>query len=332
VDARLAIKHGDYETAMALLPGISIESEEEARALANALKLVINSTYGYTCAGFPNPARDPRNKDNIVAKRGALFMIDLKHAVQEQGFQVIHIKTDSIKIPNATPDIIAFVQEFGAKYDYTFEHEATYEKICLVNDAVFIAKEVETDPPGAYEAHWKAVGAEFQHPYVYKTLFTHEPISFRDLCETKQVKEGVMYLRFPEGHKLVAGDKKDEALPKNELGEADPEYGDVHVGRSGLFVPINPNQDIFVGGDLLRIKDGKEYAVTGTKGYKWAEAEMIKTLQGGAIERMVFERLEDAVQGTGSIADVIDMAYYNQLAEDAWQSIAKFGDPEKFCA
>ena len=73
----------------------------------------------------PNAFKDPRNVDNIVAKRGALFMVDLKHFVQEQGFDVAHIKTDSIKIPRATPEIIEKVMEFGKKYGYTFEHEAT---------------------------------------------------------------------------------------------------------------------------------------------------------------------------------------------------------------
>ena len=67
-------------------------------------------------------------------------MIDLKRAVQEKGFTVAHIKTDSIKIPNATPDIIQFVQDFGKQYGYNFEHESTYAKMCLVNDAVYIAK------------------------------------------------------------------------------------------------------------------------------------------------------------------------------------------------
>ena len=43
-------------------------------------------------------------------------MIDLKHAVQEKGFTVAHIKTDSIKIPNATDEIINFVVDFGKKY------------------------------------------------------------------------------------------------------------------------------------------------------------------------------------------------------------------------
>ena len=52
-------------------------------------------------------------------------MIDLKNEVQKRGFTVAHVKTDSIKIPNATPEIIDFVMEFGAAYGYTFEHEAT---------------------------------------------------------------------------------------------------------------------------------------------------------------------------------------------------------------
>jgi hypothetical protein len=306
MDARLAIKHGDYAKARELLPW-DLGSEEDAEALSNALKLVLNSIYGYTSATFMNPFRDLRNVDNIVAKRGALFMIDLVEAVQAQGFTVAHIKTDSIKIPNATPEIIKFVQDFGDRYGYTFEHEATYKKMCLVNDAVLIAY-VGWNQKGKPE-HWKAVGKEFQHPYVYKMLFTDDPISFRDLCETKQIKEGAMYLKY-------------------EVPESEALYH--HVGRSGLFVPIKPDQDSFKGGQLLRIKDEKEYAVAGTKGYLWAEADSIKTLAPDLIDRMVFERLGDALEGTGSIADLIDMKYFDDLVEDAAQSIAEFGDFEWF--
>ena len=67
-------------------------------------------------------------------------MVDLMYEVQARGFTVAHIKTDSIKIPNATPEIINFVMEFGKLYGYTFEHEATYEQMCLANNAVHIAK------------------------------------------------------------------------------------------------------------------------------------------------------------------------------------------------
>jgi hypothetical protein len=328
MNTRLAMKNGDKAGFARALPGVAWpETEEDAKALSDALKLVLNSIYGYTAATFMNPFRDKRNVDNIVAKRGSLFMVDLVEAVQAKGFTVAHVKTDSIKIPNATPEIIKFVQDFGAGYGYTFEHEATYKKMCLVNDAVLIAY-VGWNQKGKPE-HWKAVGKEFQQPYVFKTLFTDEPISFSDLCETKQVVKGVMHLRYPNGVSKIAGD---DSLTFDKLSAmADiPDFVDHHIGRSGLFVPINPNQDMFQGGQLLRINDGKEYAVPGTKGYLWAEAESVRVLQDGAIDRMVFERIEDAVEGTGSIVDVINMKYYQDLVEDAAQSIAKYGDFEGF--
>ena len=44
-----------------------------------------------------------------------LFMIDLKNEVQARGVTVAHIKTDSIKIPDATTEIIQFVMDFGKR-------------------------------------------------------------------------------------------------------------------------------------------------------------------------------------------------------------------------
>jgi DNA polymerase elongation subunit (family B) len=105
--------------------------------LAYALKIVVNTVYGLTSAKFDNPFRDIRNKDNIVAKRGALFMIDLKHSIQEKGYTVAHIKTDSIKIPTADDEIVQFITDYGTLMGYDFEHEGVYEKFCLVNDAVY---------------------------------------------------------------------------------------------------------------------------------------------------------------------------------------------------
>ena len=358
-EARISIKHGDFDYAKKLLEGKlaphideiideanrtlaekKYETLEEAKdalakPLSDSLKLVINATYGYTSAKFDNPARDPRNKDNIVAKRGALFMIDLKHAIQEQGFTVAHIKTDSVKIPNATPEIIQFVKDFGDQYGYSFEHEATYQKMCLVNDAVYVAY-VGWTPKGK-AGYWSATGAEFKHPYVFKTLFTRDPLYFKDLCEVKQVKEGAMYLRFNGVQKEIGHPKEgaltfDRLVEMAETPDPDPEPSepDTHIGRSGMFVPINPGQDIVKGGQLLRIKDGKEFAVSGTKGYSWLEAETVRLLYPEAVDRMVFENLGDAVEGTGSIADIIDVAYYNQIAEDAYQSIAEYGNAEEF--
>jgi hypothetical protein len=313
---RLAIKHANdawkksedekaekfVKEAKEWLPGIEI-TKENAKALADALKLVINSIYGYTSATFPNLFRDPRNKDNIVAKRGALFMIDLKHFIQDRGFQVAHIKTDSVKIPNATSEIIEAVMEFGKRYGYTFEHEKTFQKFCLVNDAVYVAKS---------DGKWDTVGAQFQHPVVRKALFTHEPIKFEDLCETKQVSSGsAMYLDFDEN----------QATPNN------PYKGMHFIGRVGRFLPVHEH----VGGaKLVRVKDGKSHAVTGTKGYLWLEAEMVRQLKMTAIDRLLFEDLTDAINGTGSLIDIVNMGYYESLVDDAMVALEKFGDYYEF--
>lgn len=241
--ARLAIKSKDYERAGSLLGGrlgkFLDGGGEGAEALSYALKIVINSVYGLTSAKFDNAFRDPRNVDNIVAKRGALFMIDLMHAVQDQGWQVVHIKTDSIKLPDATQEMIDFVIKFGQKYGYDFEHEVTYEKFCLVNDAVYVARVGDV---------WTAVGAQFQHPYVFKQLFSGEEVVFSDLCETRNVTKGRIYLDLI-GNGVV-----------KEMR---------YVGRTGSFMPVR-----YDGGTLWRIDGEKVHQVTGTKGYAWVDRDM----------------------------------------------------------
>ena len=111
-------------------------------------------------------------------------MVDLKKFIQSLGFQVVHIKTDSIKIPGVTdalrPELKAAVMDFGKRYGYTFEHEATYSKFCLVNDAVYIAKYGWAEKSKKIGT-WDAVGAQFQHPWVFKNLFSGEAVKYDDL-------------------------------------------------------------------------------------------------------------------------------------------------------
>ena len=283
LNARIAIKHHDYEAASKMLDGALAEfltTDEAADALAGALKIVINSVYGFTTATFDNPFKDPRNKDNIVAKRGALFMINLKHEVQKRGFTVAHIKTDSIKIPDATPEIIQFVMDYGKQYGYTFEHEATYEKMCLVNDAVYIAKYAD----GKHAGEWTATGTQFQVPYVFKTLFSKEPIIFDDMCETKSVTTS-LYLDFNEG------------LPEDE-------HDYRFVGKIGKFTPVKAGCG---GAILLREKDGKYYAATGSKGYRWMESDMVKDKQ-----------------------DIIDISFYGKQVDEALAAIEEYGNVDEF--
>lgn len=328
VEGRVSIKHEAWDEVNQMLDGKLtpyiqkvINGEMKTKDLANALKTAINSVYGLTAANFDNPFRDTRNKDNIVAKRGALFMVDLKEEVQKRGFTVAHIKTDSIKIPDATPEIIQFVMEFGERYGYTFEHEATYDRMCLINDAVYIAKYKDGD--------WTATGTQFQVPYVFKTLFSKEPIEFDDMCETKSVKSAIYldmneqlpdvtdYENLLNARIKISADKTitrkennlvdlyskltDEDLTKEISKGHDYKF----IGKVGNFCPILPGHG---GGLLMRDQEGKMYSVAGSSGFRWLESEMVR----------------------GSNEEYIDRSYYNKLVDDAVDTISQYGDFEMF--
>lgn len=334
-DARVAIKHNDFETAKTMLDGKLakyLTDEGAAADLAQALKIAINSVYGLTAAKFDNPFKDNRNVDNIVAKRGALFMVNLKHEVQARGFTVAHIKTDSIKIPNATSEIIQFVSDYGKMYGYIFEHEATYDRMCLVNDAVYIAKYKD----GKHAGEWTATGTQFQVPYVFKTLFSKEDIAFEDMCVTNSVTSS-LYLDMNEKlpqltieeekelaklHKALDSEDSENMEKVLKSYRYDAEYASeryselrkkeeeshnyVFIGKVGQFCPIKQGCN---GGLLMREKDGKYYAAGGSKGYRWLEAEMVKEL--------------------GKEAD-IDRSYYENMVNDAICDISQYGDFEWF--
>jgi hypothetical protein len=322
IDARVAIKHGDLDAARKMLDGRLapyLDDPSKAKDLAQALKIAINSVYGLTAASFDNPFRDIRNVNNIVALRGALMMRTLQDEVEGRGFKIVAIKTDSIKIADATKEIIDFCMEFAKKYGYTFEHEGTYDRICQVNDADYIAKYASAEwcekeyeyVPGDNKKHageWTATGKQFQVPYTFKKLFSKEPIVFDDLCETKEVKTAI-YL------------DRNETLPN---GEHDYQF----IGKVGNFCPIKPGHG---GGVLVREatdKDGniKYDSVTGTlkkdkTPYRWLESEFVRTL---------------------GKEDIIDLSYYHAMVDAAIYGsgtgktrkpgISDFGDFERFVA
>jgi hypothetical protein len=146
--------------------------------------------------------------------------------------------------------------------------------MCLVNDAVYIAAYekpevceqmygyIPSDNAKQFKKHdhpWTATGTQFQVPYVFKTLFSHEPIEFDDKCETKSVSTAIF-------------------LDNENPNDPDNPY---FVGRVGRFCPIKDG----CGGSLLlresKDKDGniKYGAVTGSKGYHWLESEVVKELE-----------------------------------------------------
>lgn len=335
VDARVNIKLEEWDALNSIIDGKLTkyinkikDGEMTSKELANALKTPINSVYGLTSAKFDNPFKDPRNADNIVAKRGALFMINLKHEVQKRGFIVAHIKTDSIKIPDATPEIIQFVMEYGKMYGYSFEHEATYERMCLVNGSVYIAKYKEPliDKETGEKIWWTATGPQFQVPYIFKKLFSKKRIGFDDLCETKAVSKGTLYLDMNEELPEVTKEEKElqkmyktlnsgeSNLSADQFSEAESElksiinsgHNYIFVGKVGQFCPIKQGNG---GGILYRHQDDKYYSASGTKGYRWLESEMVRELNK---------------------EDIIDTRYYEKLANEAIETISQYGDYEWF--
>lgn len=239
-------------------PGITLKD------ISNGLKTGINSVYGLTSAGFDNAFRHPNNVDNIVAKRGALFMMDLKHAVQERGYTVAHIKTDSIKIPNADQSIIDFVFDFGKQYGYDFEHEDTYSRLALVNKSTYVCQD--------QEGSWHATGAQFQDPFVFKKLFTKEPLTKEDFFVTKEVKNASVFL------------------------------GDKFIGRLAEVYASK------TGDEMFRVADEKKGSISGTKGYRW---KLSRQWSGHkdidmSYYKDIVEKAIDAIVSVGDITIMID--------------------------
>ena len=191
--------------------------------------------------------------------------------------------------------------------------------MCLVNDAVYIAKYKD----GKHAGEWTATGTQFAVPYVFKKLFSREPIEFEDMCETKSVSTS-LYLDLNENLSDVSGYEKEFSKAESDYKKGllsditfeetcqrlNPLIAEGHnyqfIGKVGSFCPIKVGCG---GGLLVREKDGKYYAATGSKGYRWLEAEMIKEL--------------------GRESD-IDRSYYDNLVDAASETISSYGDLEWF--
>ena len=304
--ARIDVKHGNMDDLKkrmngALLP--FVKPGESNKGIAGALKIVINSVYGLSSAHFPNAFNDvdgginDRNVDNKVAKRGALFMILLKHKIQELGYTVVHIKTDSVKIADADEFIVTFVQDFGIHYGYSFELEAIYDRFCIVNKSTYVAHSVYAEDEG----HWTSTGDQFIQSYVFKTLFSHEKIEFKDLCEAKSATTAI-YLDFNE-----------------DLPEGEHNYN--FVGKVSAFSPVKPG----CGGGLLMRQgkeEGKFSAVTGSKGWRWKESSILRdNHQEDQIDTSYYQTLADKaieiIQKYGDYDAFIDLSspYISQNEE-----------------
>lgn len=336
-DLRICIKHGDLEKAKEIFDhklDKYLDDPKLAKALSKALKIAINAVYGCTSAPYDNIFKDPRNIDNIVAKRGALFMLNLKEEIEKRGGQIVHIKTDSVKVVNPSKELADFIFEYGQKYGYTFEVEHVYERLCIVNDAVYVARYGDDDPDPDIRGQWTATGTQFKVPYVFKTLFSKEELTINDFFETKESKAGVIFMDFDHDledvsfwedlkevrrkkNKGVKITKKAEAILDEYLYLTDEALDEKiaaghnyqFVGKVGAFAPVKYE----CGGATLMTKNAKTGtygAVTGTKGYHWLEASTVA------------ERKDKF--------DILDKSYHEELAEKAIETICMFIPFEQF--
>lgn len=337
VKCRMYIKHGELDKASHAFDNIDIHlSEKLAKyfkdpsmidGFAHAMKIIINIVYGMTSAPYDNKFRDPRNVDNIVAKRGALFMMMLEEEMVERSVNVIHVKTDSMKLTNYLPEDIDYAMKRANEFGYTFEIECVYDRLALVNKAVLIGH--HEGKPEHGPKTWEAVGSQFAEPFVYKKLFSHEEIEEADFMSLKAVKSAI-YLgeRFigknanvyasNTGEDLLSAREVNIAqsiqvraqkpiekyLPKRDYeGLSYAEQESNRVAKIAKELDLKPELvKNIIDNNFPKTNVTKYNYVTGTKGYKWG--------------------LSSEYKGK----DDVDMYYYKRLVDEAVDSIYDVGD------
>ena len=195
------------------------------------------------------------------------------------------MKTDSIKLPDPSPDTVEFVMEYGRKYGYTFELESVYDRFCIVDKANYIAHGQE----GEHAGEWTATGKFFARPYPYKYLFTHEPIGIKDMSEVLGVHKG-------EGIYLLSEDRVVDFEATNNPVLLQ------YVGKIGRFTPVLSG---IGGGVLLREANGAFHALQGTKGYLWMETESLENREDHAYDNHEYymQQVEECLDRIKETAD-----------------------------
>lgn len=342
VKCRMYIKHGELDKAASAFddidPALSkklsrfLNDPSLVKGLAHAMKIIINIVYGMTSAKYDNKFRDPRNVDNIIAKRGALFMMMLEEELNARGCNVVHVKTDSMKITNYLQEDIQYAMDRANEFGYTFELECIFDRLALTNKSTNIGH-IEGKPE--YDAHaWEAVGAQYAEPFVFKKLFSHEELIEEDFMTLKSStspiylgdrfigKNAYVYASLT-GEELCAIREENIAqsiqtkvqkpiekyLPKRDyegLPLAEQEANRVAKISKELIARgfnISPERvQNIIDNNFPETKVSKRSALAGTKDWVW--------------------RLSTEYKGK----DDINMGYYGKLIDDAVGDIYKVGD------
>lgn len=342
VKCRMHIKHGELDKAASAFDDIDPALSEKLskflndpsmiKGLAHAMKIIINIVYGMTSAKYDNKFRDPRNVDNIIAKRGALFMMMLEEELNARGCNVIHVKTDSMKITNYLQEDIQYAMDRANEFGYTFELEHIFDRIALTNKSTNIGH-IEGRPEYAPKA-WEAVGAQYAEPYVHKKLFSHEELVEDDFMTLKSStapiylgnrfigKNAYVYASL-SGEELCAIREENIAqsiqtkaqkpiekyLPKRDYEGLPLEVQEANrvakISRElkARDFDISPERvQNIIDNNFPETKVSKRSALAGTKDWAW--------------------KLSTDYSGK----DDVNMGYYGKLIDDAVDDIYKVGD------
>lgn len=342
VKCRMHIKHGELDKAASAFDDIDPALSEKLskflsdpsliKGLAHAMKIIINIVYGMTSAKYDNKFRDPRNVDNIIAKRGALFMMMLEEELNARGCNVIHVKTDSMKITNYLQEDIQYAMDRATDFGYTFELECIFDRLALTNKSTNIGH-IEGKPE--YDAHaWEAVGAQYAESYVFKKLFSHEELVEEDFMVLKSStapiylgnrfigKNAYVYASIT-GEKLYAIREENIAQSihtkaqkpiKDYLAKRDYEGLPLEVQEANRAAKISKElkaRDFDISPERVQniidnkfpeTKVTKRSALAGTKDWEW--------------------KLSTEYKGK----DDVNMGYYGKLVDDAVADIYKVGN------
>jgi energy-coupling factor transporter ATP-binding protein EcfA2 len=261
------------------------------KGVRQCIKEFCNQGYGIFAATFSTRARNPHDNGNPVANFSACTVVRGVEAAIEAGGSVKHVKTDSLKMPAVTRQVLDAVFASAEKVGQKFEVEDIYQKFLLLNKSEYAAF-------AQSDKQWHFRGKKFLRPYIRKCLFTGEPMVFDDYCETIS-SQGTLYLVNPDN-------------------PSDSE----HIGKVGRFIPMpnaasggrtlvtervlaNGNKVLEEADDVSNndeCPDGEPAfaysAPSGTKGWLWVEKEAYILAYGEDlthIDHSYYEHMQKAV-------------------------------------
>ena len=140
-DVRLALKRKNLNDVFKTYKefGEFIVNEKiDFKLASDMLKLCLNSLYGLSSANFDNFMRLDNNETNLIANLGNIMMNELYNECIANGYKVVHIKTDGIKIANCTDEMIQFCVNFAKMWGYNFSIDEKYSKFIIIDKSNYI--------------------------------------------------------------------------------------------------------------------------------------------------------------------------------------------------